>query len=262
MAGSGGSKRKGAEKSVLVGVIKDRRDLSSLLAQKWYRIPVKRAPRRRFTHLAFYQPSGFGRRGMAIRYYARVVSQRTVQRKDVLPYERKHPRAEDRYFLFRVDDIKKLPRPIKNVTPRRISFGFTTLERLLKSENILQLYDVAPTEELLGQALKRAGTRVRPQQYIRSGQKRFYVDFAVFCRRGALAIECDNRKAHSGLRKRRKDKTRDAALRREGWTVLHFSEKAIVSDPKGCMLRVKKAIRKLGGLARHSSRGRVRFGIR
>lgn len=237
-----------AKRTVLVCVIKDRRDLDALLVKKWYRIPVKHAPKRRFQYLAFYQPVGFGRRGMRIIYYARVLDQRIVRRKDVLPDEPKHPRADDYYFLFRVDNIKKLPRPIRNTAPRRISFGFTAVRRLLKSKDILQLYDVAPTEEMLKAAFKRNGIKVSAQQYISSGTKRYYADFAVFCRRGAIAIECDNKKAHSGVRKKKKDTIKNSALRRLGWTVIRLSEDDIVSDVGGCVLQVKEAVRKCGGM--------------
>lgn len=182
-------------RTVLVGVVKDRRDLGALLAQKWYRIPVKRAPRRKFKYLAFYQPAGFGRRGKAIRYYARVLSQRTIRRKDLLPDEPHHPRADDYYFVFRVDNIAKLSRPIRNVAPRRMSFGFTTLRRLLKSRNILELYDIAPTEEILGKALQRAGIEARAQYRVVVGKKQYRPDFALFCKRGAIAVECDNKKS-------------------------------------------------------------------
>lgn len=237
------------EKNVLVGVIKDRRDLRALLNQKWYRIPVSHAPKRRFKYLAFYQPAGFGRRGKGILYYARVLGSRIVQRKDLLLDEPAHPRASHYYLMFRPGKIKKLPRPIRNKPPRRVSFGFTTLNRLLKSENILQLYNVAPTEEILKNALKRAGIRARAQYYVSSGDRRYYLDFAVFCRKGAVAIECDNKKAHAGIRQRERDKMKNRTLRRLGWTVIRFPEKAILSDLEGCVKKVKEAIRKLGGPA-------------
>lgn len=234
--------------AVLVGVVKDRRDLGAMLAQKWYRIPVKHAPRRKFKYIAFYQPAGFGRRGKRIRYYACVLDQQMARRRDLLPGEPKHPRADEYYFLFRLDKIKKLSRPIRNIMPRRISFGFTTLGRLWKAKNILELYDVASTEEILKKALLRAGLRVDAQQYVPSGRKRYYVDFAIFCKKGAIAIECDNKKAHSSRIQRRKDRMKNSALRHLGWKVIRLPEKAIVSCPEGCILKIRKAIHKLGGL--------------
>ncbi|TSC55339.1 MAG: hypothetical protein Greene041679_635, partial [Parcubacteria group bacterium Greene0416_79] len=50
-------------KTVLVGVLKSPRDLKILLEEKWYRIPVSFLPKRKFTHIAFYQPAAFDKEG-------------------------------------------------------------------------------------------------------------------------------------------------------------------------------------------------------
>lgn len=243
------------DKIVLVGVLKNKRDLNVLLTKNWYRIPVAHAPTRQFNYLAFYQPASHGRRGKSIRYYARVLNYQIIKRKDLLPDESNHPRAHDYYLLVRVGKIKKLPRPIRNIIPRRVSFGFTTLSRLLKSKNILQLYNVAPTEQVIKDGLNLAGIKAIAQHYVLSGKKRYCLDFAVFCRQGSIAIECDNKKAHSGLRQREKDKAKNTFLRRRGWTVIRLPEHDIVSDLDGCIVRIKKAVRKLGGLI-HSENGK------
>jgi very-short-patch-repair endonuclease len=235
------------DKVVLVGVLKDRRDLKILLTENWYRIPVAQAPRRRLDYLAFYQPASFGRWGKSIRYYARVLNYQISKREDLLPAELNHPRVRDYYFRIRVGKIKKLPQPIRNIMPRRISFGFTTLNRLLKSKNILQLYNVAPTEQIVEDGLRRAGIKTVAQHRV-SGKKRYCLDFAVFCQRGKIAIECDNKKAHSGPRQREKDKMKNTFLRRRGWLVVRLPERDIVSDLEGCIARIKGAVRKLGGL--------------
>ena len=238
------------DKIVLVGVVKDKRDLDILLKENWYRIPVAYAPTQRFDYLAFYQPALFGRQGKRIRYYARVLNYRVIKRGDLLPDEPNHLRARDYYLQVHVGKIKKLPRPIRNIIPRRISFGFTTLSRLLKSKNILQLYNVVPTEQIVGDGLSRGGIKAISQYYFLSSKKRYGLDFAVFCKRGSIAIECDNKKAHSGLRQQEKDKMKNNFLRRQGWTVIRLPEQDIVSDLKGCIVRIKKAVRKLGGLAK------------
>lgn len=238
------------DKSVLVGVIKDKRDLGALLTKRWYRIPVLYAPKRKFKYLAFYQPAGFASQGKQILYYARILNQHMARRRDLLPDEPDHPRANDQYFLFRVDKVKKLSRPIRNKIPRRIYFGFTTLGRLRKSQNILELYDVTPTEEMLKGALRRVGIKASRQHYVLSGGKRYYVDFAVFCRYGAIAIECDNKKAHSGARQKKKDEIKNRALKRVGWTVIRLQEENMTRDLRGCMQKVKEAVRELGGIKR------------
>lgn len=233
------------DKIVLVGVLRNKRDLNVLLTKNWYRIPMAHATRRQFDYLAFYQPLLFGRRGKCIRYYARILNRQTTRRKNLLPDELNHPRANACYLWIRVGKVQKLPRPIKNIIPRRVSFCFTTLNHLLKSKNILQLYNVAPTEEILGDGLRRVGIKAIAQHYVPIGKKRYCLDFAVFCRRGSIAIECDNKKAHSGSRQREKDEIKNAILRRNGWTVIRLPEEAIISDLKGCIARVEKTARKL-----------------
>ena len=289
-------KNRTKDKIVLVGVLKDKRDLNILLTENWYRIPVAHAPTRQFKYLAFYQPALFGRQGKRIQYYARVLSSRNfkneiptarkpsvcrldqigaktrddpvpqgdsarakrapiwnyqaIRRSDLLPNEVNHPRTHDYYLRVRVGKIKKLPRPIRNIIPRRVSFGFTTLSRLLESKNILQLYNVAPTEQIINDGLRRASIKTISQHRVLSGKKRYCLDFAVFCRQGAIAIECDNKKAHSSPRQREKDKIKNTFLRRRGWIVIRLPEGAIVSNLQGCIVRIKKAVRKLGGIVR------------
>ncbi|MDP2926660.1 MAG: DUF559 domain-containing protein [bacterium] len=236
------------DKIVLVGVLRNKRDLDVLLKENWYRIPVAYAPRRRFDYLAFYQPVLFGRHGKRIRYYARVLNYRVAKREDLLPDESNHLRARDYYLRVRLGKIKELTRPIRNIIPRRVSFGFTTLSRLLKSENILQLYNVVPTEQMIEDGLRGAGIKAVPQCFVKVEQKRYRLDFAIFCQKGMMAIECDNKKAHSSLRQREKDKMKSTFLKEHGWAVIRLPEEKITSDLKGCVIKIKKAVRKLGGI--------------
>lgn len=233
-------------KIVLVCVLKNKRDLDILLTEKWYRIPVKYAPTRQFKYLAFYQPALFGHQGKRIQYYARVLATKIVKRKKLLPNELNHPMADEDYLQIWVGKIKKLTQPIRNIIPRRISFGFTTLNRLLNSKNILQLYNVAPIEQIMEDGLRRAGIKAFAQYRI-FGKKRYCLDFAIFCKKGRIAIECDNKKAHSSPKQRQKDKIKDIFLKQHGWRVIRLSENEIVSDLKSCILRIKKEARKLSG---------------
>lgn len=235
------------DKIVLVGVIKDKRDLNILLTKNWYRIPVAHAPTRQFNYLAFYQPALFGSQGKRIQYYARVLNYQIIRRNNLLPDEPSHCRAHNYYFQIKVGKIEKLFQPIKNIMPRRISFGFTTLNHLLKSKNILQLYSIAPTEQIIGCGMKRAGIKTIAQYHILSGKKRYCLDFAVFCRQGLIAIECDNKKAHSNPRQREKDKIKTAFLKQSGWNVIRLIESDIVSNLNNCIAKIKKAVQKLGG---------------
>ena len=229
---------------VLIGVLKQERDFELLLNEHWYRIPLGRAPKREFHYLAFYESARFGKNGKRIRYYAKILERRTFLRREILPLEFSHPRAGESYLWFRLGRIWALPRPIMNKLPRRISFAFTTLSLLLRSRTILQLYGVARTEEIVARALKRAGIHAKPQHWVTGERKRYCLDFAVFCKRGKIAIECDNAKAHSGPQMRVKDVAKDMFLSCHGWKVVRFSEARIISDLNGCIALVSCLVRK------------------
>ncbi len=236
------------DKIVLVAVLKNARDLKILLQEKWYHIPVKTCPKMKFKCVAFYQPALFGGSGKCIKYYSRVLNYSILTRKDLFPKELKHPNANDYYFKVNLGEINELAEPIKNIIPRRVCFGFTTLRRLLESKNILQLYGVAPTEQIIENALKRAGIKTKAQHYvIKNTQKRYRLDFAIFCNNGRIAIECDNKKAHSSKIQKVKDKTKNNFLRGKGWYVIHFSERKIIFGLDGCIKKVQSVVKILGG---------------
>src|SRR3989338_11429120 len=115
-----------SDKTVLVAVLKSARDLEILRREHWYRIPLLHLPKRRFRYLAFYEPTRLAGTGGQIRYYAKVKARYTRRRVQLLPDESNHPRAADPYRRIRVGRIQKLRPPIRNTTPRRVSFGFTT----------------------------------------------------------------------------------------------------------------------------------------
>lgn len=239
--------KKKSSKIVLVGVLKNKRDLDILLNQNWYRIPVAHYPARKFNYLAFYQPAIFGRQGKCICYYARVLKSQIKKRIELLALEKENPRAEDYYYQIFVGDIIKLKKPIKNIIPRRVCFGFTTLDCLLRSKDILQLYNIAPTEQIVEVGLEKIGINTISQQCVSCGKRRYRLDMAVFCKAGKIAIECDNQKAHSGLKQREKDKSKDSSLESCGWVVIRLTEKEILSDLGTCISKIKKVFKSLGG---------------
>lgn len=234
-----GRKRRGI---VLVAVLKTRRDREILLTQGWYRIPAAHIPRRKFRYIAFYQPEAFGRSGKRIEYHARVRQTRVQTRQELLSEERDHPRASQDYYRVSVDQIKRLPCPIRNTTPRRVSFGFTTLKKMRTAKNILQLYAVAETEEMLARELKRRKIKFQAQFWVTGEGKRYRLDFAVPGARGKIAIECDNRKAHLSKAQLRHDAEKDEFLRSRGWRVVRFGEEEIVENVRDCGMHIQRMI--------------------
>ncbi len=227
---------------VLVGVVKSQRDLDILLREHWYRIPVAHAPARTYEYLAFYQPAVFGRSGKCIRYYARVLGYRTVRRDKLLPDEPNHPRARKPYLRIRIGKIQTLRRPIRNIIPRRVTFGFTTLHRLRTARDLLQLYDVAPIEQMVGDALKRVRISAFPEYTVSASGRRYRLDFAIMSTRGNIAIECDNIASHKSAKAREQDKQKDIFLRELGWTVIRLPEHAIIANLARCVTMIKRHI--------------------
>ena len=85
------------ESSVLIAVMNHLRDLERARDEHWYRIPVRSAPK--FfppDYVAFYFTRAFEADAFSIRWYAQVRGHELVTRRDLLPDEADHPRANQR----------------------------------------------------------------------------------------------------------------------------------------------------------------------
>ena len=255
---------------VLVCILKNYRDLEVLFKERWYRIPFSHAPVRTFDYLAFYLPAQTGvvtHKGAShplhlydkcIQYYTKVKHTNIVKRRELLPDETTHPDSNKPYLKIHIGNIMKLKSPIKNKSPRRVSFCFTTLKNLKNSKNILDVYEVFPTEKIIGDALKNAEIQSisehtivlqstsHPTKIIRS--VRYRLDFAIYCKKGKIAIECDNTKAHSSSIQKKKDEEKDIDLKKDYWEVIRIKEKEVVAHgTENSITRIKKVIKSLGG---------------
>lgn len=235
--------------TVLVSVLKDQRDLERLLTDHWYRIPVDFAPKRPFRFIAFYQPAAFKQHGRQIAYYARVASRTRQLRRELLPDEPRHPRANQIYVKYTFARIERLARPVRNIIPRRVTFGFTALAKLQTAEHLLELFDVAPIEQLVEAGLRRLDIPVINEYPIGFSSGRFRIDLAVRCRDGWLAIECDNQASHRTAAQKQKDAHKDTVLKHHGWRLVRLAESEVLNQFDRSLARVQLAIASLGGVA-------------
>lgn len=262
------------EHLVLVAVVKNRRDLNLILKQSWYRIPLEYAPKQKFKYLAFYGPIS-GNLGGKITYYASIKKITRATRRELLPREVSHPRIHNLYLRFELGKIFKLPKPIRNKSRRRVSFGFTTLSLLKKAKDILDLYGVPPIEEIFEKALKKVRIKYVREYVVSSSlrqsassqrksapqrRKRYRLDFAIFpsvlissksgliSSKQKITIECDGAKSHSLFSQKIRDRAKDKFLRQAGWQILRFTEKEIIENANGaegsrgidaCILKLK-----------------------
>lgn len=234
---------------VLIGIIRRTKDFNIALKKYWYRIPFSKAPKRRPVYLAIYETRALGKSGRAINYYASIRSIFKVKRLDLLPEEKDHPRREGIYYKFNLSPLLKLPRPIQNRTRRRLTFGYTSFKKLLTAKEVSGLFDIIPLEEIMKRHLTHNRLRCFHEYCLMDrSHLKYRLDFAIFCRKGKLAIECDNIKWHGQPKRQKEDRKRDRWLKLHGWEVFRFSESEIMERASYCLNAIRKAIHRLGGI--------------
>lgn len=234
------------EAPVLVAVLTNPRDFAIARDQGWYRIPLKRAPRRvAADYLAFYQTRAFGDEGWAVHYMAPVRRFHIVSRAELLPDEPGHPRAAEQYYKLEIGPLQRLPQPIPSRSLRRITFIPTTLGRLLAAREINDLWRRDDPQERLWLALREAGLRVEYRYLAGEPPDETAVDFALFCQDGRIAVLCDDWSSDEiDLRERR---PADYDLAAAGWHVLGFSRQELAEALTGCVGAVLALAQRLGG---------------
>lgn len=180
---------------VLVGVINRKRDLDYFLKAQWYRVPQHRFPQGIFTEYVAIYLSGYPARKLGqggITYYASLAGIELAYRRDLLPEEAEHQRANDTYYQLQVRDIEGRTPPITNPTKRPISFIFTTWDRFTQAQVIADLYSTADYfVDRIYHALR--DRRIRSQRYWDAQRKEtgYGAGFRIVCERGVLNAHTD-----------------------------------------------------------------------
>jgi hypothetical protein len=132
------------EDRVLVGVINRKRDFVTARDAAWYRVPQAQMPRGVFAeYIGFYLSGAFGERNGGIHYYAERKGLELAYRRDLLPKEPNHKRANEVYYRVGLGElVEKIP-PVLNPTHRPVSFIHTTWDRFVHAQQISDLYSTA-----------------------------------------------------------------------------------------------------------------------
>ncbi len=149
------------EDRVLVAYVPNPADFEIIRTQGWYRIPRRYAPKGLYAeYLAFYFGSKFGDEKWAIHYFARRAGDELVRRRDLLPDQPNHPRADDVYYKVQLADLQRLAHPIVSLRWRRITFIHTTWDRFVDATEINDLLITGgPYVDRLYATLKDRGIR-------------------------------------------------------------------------------------------------------
>jgi hypothetical protein len=170
---------------VLVAILKDKRDLEIARVLGWYRIPLRSAPKTvAVDTLAFYQTAKFGTEKWAINYIAPVRGHELVTRAELLRTQPDHPRAGEMYYKVQIGPLERLARPVPSRAWRRITFLYTTGERLLAATELNDLIVQSEERERLWKALYERGLAAERQYQRGSGE----VDLALLCALGNLGV--------------------------------------------------------------------------
>jgi hypothetical protein len=129
-----------ADDLVLVAVCRSPRDLEIARLLGWYRIPLATAPKTlRVEWLALFFTAAFGAERWSIRTLAQVRGYELRPRRDLLHDEPNHPRADEPYARVDLGPLQSLTRPIPARRWRRLTFLYTTGERLLSADDVRDL---------------------------------------------------------------------------------------------------------------------------
>lgn len=141
---------------VMVALIPSPRDLDIARLLGWYRIPLKTAPKIiAVDHLAFYQPSAFPKGDqMLIRWLAPIRGHELTTRSEILQNQPDHPRAREEYFKLQLGPLIELREPIPAKGWKRITFFYTTGERVKLAQSINDLPVHDEERPILWQALR------------------------------------------------------------------------------------------------------------
>ena len=213
------------EDRVLVAVMNNRRDFERVRDQGWYRIPAKHAPpsTAESDYVAFYFTKAFGEERWAIHWYAPVRGHELARRRDLLPDEPEHPRANRVYYKLQLGPLERLEPPIISLRWRRVTFIETTWDRFQMAQEINELY--ASGADGLFVTLKDMGLAPEREFPLREGGVEYMVDLAIPCNDGTLAIVLGDRPAPTGA--------------------LRFGSTPL---PQDGLDRIVEAVRRLGGV--------------
>lgn len=158
------------EDRVLVAYMPRPADFAVARDDGWYRIPERRAPKGVLSeYVAFYFGRAFGEEKWAIHYYAPRVGHELVLRRDLLPDEPDHPRANEPYYKLQLGPVQRLAQPIVSLRWRRVTFIHTTWDRFRDATEINDLFiEGGPYVDRLYATLKERG--VQPERGYTTGR--------------------------------------------------------------------------------------------
>lgn len=240
---------------LVVAILNKRLDFNIARDKHWYRIPVSSQQKwlaRRWPPrwVAFYQTKLFGEERYAVRYFAPVLDIRRALGYELMPERGEGTEAGQRaYFQLVLGDLQQRPVPIFSRKLRRIVFIPTSVNKFLLAEEINDLFDNSPLENMLWDAMKATGIAAERQYPIQVADTTYLLDFAIQCARGWINVEADGDSYHANAERAVLDNLRNNDLAETRWQVLRFSTLQVTEQLHSyCIPKIASTIDNLGGL--------------
>ena len=178
------------EDRVLVAYVPRPSDFDLVRREGWYRIPQRSAPKGLHAEvIAFYFGAAFGDEKYAIHYYARNAGHELARRRDLLPGEAGHPRANDIYYKVQLGPLQRLAQPIVSLRWRRLTFVHTTWDRFQDATEINDLFiEGGPYVDRLYATLKERGVSADRDYRVNETEPEYVVALSVPTRDGRVNV--------------------------------------------------------------------------
>ena len=222
--------------------------------QNWYRIPVGKAPliitEKRAKYIAFYFPAVFGEeKKWKVTHFAKIKSITEIMRKELFPNEPLNPKSDTLYYKVCFEKMEVLSNPFVSRRGHRLVFFSTTEDKFFSgSTDFNSLFQSSFLETKMEKMI--GGMKVEYEREWREYvdvKKFYYLDFAIWCKKGAIDIECDGDKYHMENNDVHLDKTRNNELESYGWSVLRFTSKHFNEERKHIEKTIYQTVKELGG---------------
>ena len=178
------------EDRVLVVYVPNPQDFAVIRDEGWYRVPQRQAPKGLYAeYFAFYFGRQFGPKKWAIHYYAHNLGHELLFRKDLLPDQPDHPRAEELYYKVQLSPLITCKRPILSMRWRRVTFIHTTWDRFQDATEINDLYiQGGPYVDRLFATLKERGVQAERGYQLKENPQGYDPFLVVSCQNGHIEI--------------------------------------------------------------------------
>ena len=242
--------------NVLVAILPEVKDWKLLHEQLWYRIPIDKAPviirNGQADYVAFYHTAKFSE---ALKWkvvkYAKIKSMVQASRHELFPNEPLNSfKANKTYYKIEFDKLEELPQPIVSRRGHRFPFFATTQEKLLSgTTDINRLFKGSPLEEDMASIIDKMEIQYEREwrEYV-DDEKFYYLDFAIFCTKGKINIECDGDEFHTAYDDVYRDKTRNNELESYQWKVLRYTTKHFKQNRRHIEKTLYTTIKDCGGV--------------